>query len=99
MLNLLALTTMNKPNNDATTDRRYQELSLELERTNEQLHALRLKARRLNEEFLAMKAAKPQPPPPKPTVSSSIPKPTSKPKPKSKPLAQDNDLMLGGVSD
>ena len=93
---LTAATTMNKPN--ATTDRRYEELSVELETVNSQIHQLRLKARKLNEEFLAMKAAseKPNPSPPKPAPKKS----TSTVKPKSpKPQAPEDDLMLGGVSD
>ena len=84
---------MNKPLNPAT-DRRYQELSLELESVNAQIHRLRLKARKLNEEFLGMKATLA---PPKPTVSTSTSPKSSKSK--SKLLAQDDDLMLGGVSD
>jgi len=56
---------MNKPNNDLTDDqRRKEELITELTRVNDELHQLRLRARRLNEEFLALKSGASQKPTP-----------------------------------
>jgi hypothetical protein len=96
--NLTTANLMSKPVN-STTDQRRERLIAELTRVNDELHQLRLRARQLNEEFLALKngASKKPSSPPKPLASPKKLASVSKPSPK--PLAKDDEFWLGAVGD
>ena len=58
--------------NKSQDDQRREEVSLQLEATNAQIHRLRLRTRELNEALTALKNGKPAPPKPAPPKKSTV---------------------------